>query len=78
MVHGINYPLYSALCEGVPVFDGAVARRPFRLPIVVGDLPAEISGETVTGNFFQMSASSRPPDGCCFLPATGLMRPWRW
>jgi hypothetical protein len=76
MVHGINYPLCSALCEGVPVFDGTVARRPFRPPIVVGDLPAEISGEMVTGNFFQMLGIE--PDGCCFLPTTGLMRPWRW
>jgi len=53
-IFGINYSSYTTLTERVPVFAQTLARRVYRGTVLVGETPAEVWGEMVSGSYFQV------------------------
>jgi predicted permease len=54
VMRAMNYDLFCALSERVPVFERTLAYRPWRGAVLTADSPAEVFGEMVTGTYFDM------------------------
>jgi hypothetical protein len=76
-----SYPMYRDFRDQSTVFDGVIARFPAPLTLLANGQAERVSGELVTGNYFDVLGvrahigrtftqdDDRTPGGCAALPA---------
>ena len=50
----LSYPMYRDLRDGVPAFEGVLARLPVSLNLALGQESERVEGELVSGNYFDL------------------------